>query len=291
MIQVVAAQGDEYVYTNPPIFVPTLPVLFKRLAEVLGPIYPQKDMARIYFTLAHYSGLSQPPTEPVILPSHFDTQSMLPFHVVVEKREGALLCAAALATTIECHPSDITIIRHGNAIYLLVHLKNEIRTKSFFEQRLGAYNEVCEKLDMELGRALVRGEVDNGLFAATTLIPLPGTSYRGIPVELLQYSDTELDYDLPKRKPPESSIGPWALAAFEEWANSALEEDQNPEAFLTSEDAYEKYYYWCKDTGKKIHLNRNFFGRSMVSKFKLRRSKVKYINKRAVRGYAGLKFK
>jgi hypothetical protein len=158
---------------------------------------------------------------------------------------------------------------------------------------MGGYLALCSKLERALSERQVGGTVDPKIFKPDASIPLPGTTLEGQMVELLQYSDATLSIDIPKRKPLGSTAQPFAKAALMEWATECIE--QSGTDFIPADEAFDHYYHWCLETGRRASLNKNHFGREMVRAFVPKelpnKERFKWFNGRAVRIYPGIRFK
>jgi hypothetical protein len=271
------------------VVIESTPALLKKIPDILDAI-GEVGRACASFSVAHHSGWS---TKTKVCATTFEMQTVLPFFVMGPAYMQAFDVQSVLADVLQCPREAITLISCEGWVALLVHLKLPIRRASYFDERMGSYIELCMKLEKALRLFKIGATVRMDHFRPDALLPLPGSMLLGAQVELLHYSDTVLALELSKRRPLEGTAKPWAHALFLEWAKDTIEPSEA--TFIEAEEAFEHYYQWCQQTGRKKALNKNHFGRAMVELYvpKTTQSKerIKWVNGRAVRIYPGIRFK
>jgi hypothetical protein len=199
MLQIVA-QRNGFIYTDPPIIVPSIATLFKKGPDILASL-PKEQHVNLYYTLAHHSGATGA-EKPQRTSATFEYQTILAFDIDKGPDQArAFDYVAAVAEVLDAPKDSFIVVKSGNGIHVIAHLKHPIRQATYFRQNKPHYVEICSKIQKLMGDRGLPGSMDTGIFDPARVLRLPGTTNQkpNIPdtrCELLQYADVQLDLDL-----------------------------------------------------------------------------------------------
>jgi P4 family phage/plasmid primase-like protien len=260
VIQIVAQRqfgGSDravFVFTNPPLIIPSLSQLFKQHVDLIAQNLPESERVNLFYTVAHHSG-TRTASKPQRTSTTFEYQTILPFDIDAADTTAALDYAAAVGKALGCPPQALTVIITGNGVHVIAGLKKPIRDANYFPQNKRAYNLVCEKINSYLKDAELPGHADPVIFEPARVLRLPGTLNQkvGKPISqciLVQYADAVLDLNLEEvsglKTAAEENVSPGEIrrkyptpdfqemvkeCRFVHWSIDKISEVHEPQAF------------------------------------------------------------
>jgi P4 family phage/plasmid primase-like protien len=189
-----------FVFTDPPVLIPTLGQLFKQHEQILQKHVSEDERWNLFYTLAHHAG-AQSASKPQRTKSTFEYQSVLPFDIDVADTERPLEYATVIGKVIEAPLETLTVIVSGNGIHVLVNLRDPIRSVNYFPEKRGAYSRVCEMLNERFAQLRLPGHADPSVWDPARVLRMPGTINKKPgklekQCRLIQYSEAALSIDL-----------------------------------------------------------------------------------------------
>lgn len=208
MIQVIRArkfhpQADvAWVYTDPPVLIPALSVLYKKHAEILSKHVAEAERWNLFYTLAHHTGTVDAVT-PQRTRATFEYQTVLPFDIDLADTARPLDYAAVVAKVIEAPLEALVVLVSGNGIHILAGLRTPIRSVDYFDENKPAYRAICVKVNDGLAAAKLPGHADPVVFEPARIFRMPGSrndkkDKPSTECRLVQNSEATLEFDLYK---------------------------------------------------------------------------------------------
>jgi P4 family phage/plasmid primase-like protien len=243
-----------FVFTEPPILVPTMGVLFKQWQAILKQL-PEEEHYNLFYTLGHHAGASQA-TKAQRTKSSFEFQTVLPFDL--DKGVDVtrpLEYSGVIAKFLQAPPEAMIVVVSGNGVHVLVNLRDPIKSSATFETLRPAYKMCVERLNDQFKALGLPGEADPSVWDPARVLRLPGSMNKKPDKEpklctLIQHSEAALSIDIEelsgvtlakrenvapeeiRRKYPTPDFAEMVKECeFVKWAINNVEEVHEPQAF------------------------------------------------------------
>lgn len=146
------------------IVAPSIPDLFLNIESYIDKI-PEEERYNVHYTLAHVMEGTRT----------FISQDIIPFDIDgidVGRLEEYI---PLVLHCIKAEENEVGIVKSGNGLHFLVHTSEAITNSNYFKETRSIYEEICKKVNNELNKMGLPGELESGPWRVSATLRLPMT--------------------------------------------------------------------------------------------------------------------